>query len=137
MRISLYDLLSAKNGIEPSSLTRRIQLALCIARAVRSFYRLGWLHNDLRSENIPFFPRSQDESKSSLHYDIASPILAGFSFSRFAPPMETSEGPSVDPWRDIFRQANALGEASESLNALNARICALLVRSGTIRHDPS
>ncbi|KAM3087807.1 hypothetical protein ACMFMG_001877 [Clarireedia jacksonii] len=114
---SLYDLFSAKDGIEPPSLTARIQLSLCIARSVRSFHRAGWLHKDLRSANILFFPRSPNDSKNSPQYDIESPVLAGFSFSRFASPTEISEQPSADPQRDVYRHPDALGEASESFNA--------------------
>jgi hypothetical protein len=53
---TLLDLFSAKHDLEPPSLTSRIPLALQIARIVRDFHRTDWLHKDLRSEKILFFP---------------------------------------------------------------------------------
>jgi hypothetical protein len=58
---SLKDLFGAKDGMDPPSLTDRIQFALSIAQSINSFHRAGWLHKDLRSE-IYFFSRPKTAS---------------------------------------------------------------------------
>ncbi|KAI1413516.1 prion-inhibition and propagation-domain-containing protein [Hypoxylon sp. FL1857] len=108
---SLLDLFSARDGIEPPSLTDRVTLALCIARLVQNFHRAGWLHKNLRSQNILFFPR-EDGSIS-----LEEPFLAGFAFSRLGSPTEISEQPSQDTQLDIYRHPQALGEPTTSFNA--------------------
>jgi hypothetical protein len=108
---TLLGLFSAKDGIEPPSLTTRIQLALEIARIVRNFHRADWLHK-VRSENILFFGSSNDPQQL-----IKAPKLAGFGYARLDRPTEISEQPSEDPKRDIYRHPDALGAPSESFNA--------------------
>jgi len=115
---SLKDLFGVKDGIEPPSLTDRIQLALNIARSIRSFHRAGWLHKDLRSENILFFSARESPNIKAPESKISNPILAGFSFARFASPSEISEQPSADPKRDIYRHPSAMGEPSLSFNMM-------------------
>ncbi|KAI1207869.1 prion-inhibition and propagation-domain-containing protein [Annulohypoxylon truncatum] len=108
---SLLDLFSARDGIEPPSLTDRIQLALSIARLVQNFHRAGWLHKSLRSQNILFFPQAD----GSLALE--DPFLAGFAFARFGSPTEISEQPSANPTFDIYRHPHALGDPTTSFSA--------------------
>jgi hypothetical protein len=115
---SLKDLFGVKDGIEPPSLTDRIQLALNIAQSIRSFHRTGWLHKDLRSENILFFSAREGPDIKTAESKISNPILAGFSFARFASPSEISEQPSADPKRDIYRHPSAMGEPSVSFDMM-------------------
>ena len=112
---SLRDLFSPKDGIEPPSLTVRIQLGLRIAHTIRAFHRAGWLHKDLRSENILFFPEPHSSVKAET--ELSNPVLAGFSFARLASPSEISEQPSENPKRDIYRHPDAMGEPSISFDA--------------------
>jgi hypothetical protein len=114
---SLLDLFHARNGIEPPSLTDRIQLAVSLARAVQDFHRAGWFHKSLRSENILFFP-AHEASSSVPRELLASPYLAGFEFSRLDGASELSEQPFSDPARDIYRHPSALGAPTESFSAL-------------------
>jgi hypothetical protein len=105
-------------GMSPS-VTERIQLALRITQSVKYFHTAGWLHKNLRSENILFW----DTSNSALNsppipsFALSEPILAGFAFSRQDSPSEISEQPSSDPQRDIYRHPEAMGEPSESFSA--------------------
>lgn len=97
-------------GIEPPSLTVRIQLALRIARIIQSFHRAGWLH-----KNILFLPSSDITNPSSIPDNL---FLAGFSFARADSPTEISEQPSGDPKHDIYRHPAALGEPTENFSAI-------------------
>ncbi|MCJ1458611.1 hypothetical protein MMC28_008984 [Mycoblastus sanguinarius] len=90
------------------SVTERLRLALEISRSVKYFHTAGWLHKNLRSENILLLP-----SQSLL----ANPLLAGFAFSRLNSPSEISDYPSVDPQRDLYRHPDAMGDPSVSFSA--------------------
>lgn len=103
--ISLLDLL---NGSQPS-VTYRLNLATALLRTINIFHTGGWLHKDLRSENILFFPTSSTSHPLSSNL---TPYLTGFQFSRLDNRTEISENPSSNPSHDIYRHRNALGEPS-------------------------
>ena len=87
-------------------MTDRLKLALRITQSVRYFHMAGWLHKNLRSENVIIF------SPFSLAY----PTLAGFTYSRQDSLSEISEQPSADPQREIYRHPDAMGEPTESFS---------------------
>lgn len=97
-------------GLNPS-VTERLQLALQITQSVKYFHTAGWLHKNLRSENILFWP--VDASVSPL----SRPVLVGFAFSRQDSPSQISEQPSSNPHHDIYRHPEAMGEPSVSFSA--------------------
>ena len=97
-------------GLNPS-VTERVQLALQITQSVKYFHTAGWLHKNLRSENVLFWP--VDASISPL----SRPVLVGFAFSRQDSPRQISEQPSSNPHRDIYRHPEAMGEPSVSFSA--------------------
>ena len=97
-------------GLNPS-VTERVQLALEITQSVKYFHTAGWLHKNLRSENILFWP--VDTSISPL----SRPALVGFGFSRQDSTSQISEQPSSNPNRDIYRHPEAMGEPSVSFTA--------------------
>lgn len=94
------------------SVTECLKLALDVTESVRQFHTAGWLHKNLRSDNIVLLS-SDDPTWLPLSY----PVLAGFAFSRLDSPSEISEQPSVDPQRDIYRHPEAMGEPSASFSA--------------------
>ncbi|KAL8804433.1 MAG: hypothetical protein Q9182_002538 [Xanthomendoza sp. 2 TL-2023] len=91
------------------SVADRVQLALKITESVRRFHTAGWLHKNLRSENILLW--------SPGHLGFSCPVLAGFAFARLDSPSELSEQPSTDPQRDIYRHPEAMGDASTLFSA--------------------
>lgn len=97
-------------GLNPS-VTERVQLALQITQSVKYFHTAGWLHKNLRSENILFW---QDDASIST---LSRPVLVGFGFSRQDSPSQISEQPSSNPNRDIYRHPEAMGEPSVSFSA--------------------
>ncbi|KAL8724265.1 MAG: hypothetical protein Q9181_006905 [Wetmoreana brouardii] len=98
-------------SISPS-VTERLQLALRITESVRQFHTGGWLHKNLRSENILLF--TSGNTSMSAEFPLMNPVLAGFAFSRLDSPSAISEQPSADPQRDIYRHPEAMGEPSTS-----------------------
>lgn len=108
--VSLLDIL--RDSSAPlTSVTVRLNIALSICRTLLTLHTADWLHKDLRSENILFFPSSAGSTISAL---LARPYLTGFSFSRFDCPEAISEQPSANPSHDIYRHPQALGEPSTS-----------------------
>jgi Prion-inhibition and propagation len=73
---SLYEYLSSPDfeDFQPA-LGQRFELARKLTRGFLQFHQLGWLHKNIRSHNIIFFP----ESETAL---IESPFILGFAFSR-------------------------------------------------------
>lgn len=93
------------------SVTERIRLALQLTQSIKYFHTAGWLHLNLRSENVLFW--SSDTAIPSL----SQPVVAGFTFSRPDSPREFSEEFYYDSPRDIYRHPNAMGGPSESFSA--------------------
>ncbi|KAL9038945.1 MAG: hypothetical protein Q9214_005078 [Letrouitia sp. 1 TL-2023] len=96
-------------GLSPS-VTERIKLALQLTKSLHYLHTAGWLHKDLRSENILFLPTNESST-------VANPVFAGFAFARLDSPCAISEQPSADPQHDIYRHPDAMGEPSTSFTA--------------------
>jgi len=107
---SLLDLLRDSTIRSPSA-TTRLAIALNLCRTILTLHTAGWLHKDLRSENILFFSQAYPNESAAFW---SRPYLTGFAFSRYDTPDAISEHPSADPQRDIYRHPNALGEPSTS-----------------------
>jgi Prion-inhibition and propagation len=107
---SLQDFLRGSKT-QPPSVTVRIKLALEICRTVLTVHTAGWLHKNIRSENVLFFPSPSTSISSSV---LGKPFLTGFTFSRANSPVEISDQASEDPQLDIYRHPHALGEPSAS-----------------------
>jgi hypothetical protein len=103
-----YFLSSSK--LSQPSVTARIKLALDICRTVQTIHTAGWLHKNIRSENILFFAPPQGDNTNPLD----RPYLAGFSFAREDSATAISDQASADPILDIYRHPQALGEPSLS-----------------------
>jgi serine/threonine protein kinase len=108
--VSLLDILRDSAAPQPS-VTVRLNIALSICRTLLTLHNAGWLHKDLRSENIMFFPSSAGSTMSAL---LARPFVTGFAFSRFDSPEAISEQPSANSSHDIYRHPQALREPSIS-----------------------
>ncbi|KAF4432628.1 hypothetical protein FACUT_8316 [Fusarium acutatum] len=106
---SLLSILSKSSGPLPD-VGMRLRLAAQVCETLLSFHTAGWLHKDMRSENILLVSPTSSPSIDRL----SRPYLCGFSFARQGSPTEISEQPSEDVSRDIYRHPKALGEPSES-----------------------
>ncbi|KAL2417597.1 hypothetical protein ABEF95_011930 [Exophiala dermatitidis] len=100
---SLNELIRENKTLKSPSVTTRLDIALKLANTLLILHTAGWLHKDLRSENVVFFDN-----------DWSVPYVTGFSFSRQDSPAEISEQPSSEPQADIYRHPHALGEPSTS-----------------------
>ncbi len=122
--ISLHDVL--RDPAMQPSVTARLGLIVNLCSTLLALHTAGWLHKDIRSENILFFLTAQrnagSDSRSTFPSTrLSKPYLAGFAFSRVDSPTEISEQPCADPLRDIYRHPNALGDPSTSCEKLMDR----------------
>nr|RBQ88535.1 hypothetical protein FVER53263_20046 [Fusarium verticillioides] len=106
---SLLSVLSKSSGPLPD-VGMRLRLAVQVCQTLLSFHTAGWLHKDMRSENILLVSPASSPSINRP----SRPYLCGFSFARQGSPTEISEQPSEDLSRDIYRHPKALGEPSDS-----------------------
>ena len=111
---SLLDFLSIGAKYSPG-VTERMRLTLIIAKAIHQMHMAGWLHKNLRSENILFFPPPDAPTNWT---SIAGPYLVGFSYARIDSPDEISERLSKDQDKDIYRHPSSLGEPSVKFDKL-------------------
>ncbi|KAL4976596.1 prion-inhibition and propagation-domain-containing protein [Aspergillus desertorum] len=107
---SLQDLMRDSAVPRPPSVTARLRLALQVCRTVLTVNTAGWLHKNIRSENILFFTLPGIATGSAD--PLLRPYVCGFAFSRADSPVEISDQASEDPLLDIYRHPQALGEPS-------------------------
>ncbi|KAJ4387290.1 hypothetical protein N0V93_007879 [Gnomoniopsis smithogilvyi] len=97
---------NAKGKHRPT-LNERVRMALTIAKAIRKWHLVGWVHQGISSHNIIFFFR---ESCSIERPDYSEPFLKGFEFSR--PDSDPSIGRAVDDLElNVYRHPNRQGVA--------------------------
>ncbi|KAI2993913.1 hypothetical protein CBS147346_10788 [Aspergillus niger] len=96
--------------MKPLSVTSRLELALAICRTVLTVHTAGWLHKNIRSENIIFFGNTESSGDADAA-NLKSPYLAGFTFSRTNSAVEISDQVSEHPLRDIYRHPHSLGQS--------------------------
>ena len=74
--------------------SEKLRLAKALVNAVSSFHLSGWVHKNINSFNIVFFPK---DSNKLENLDIGEPYVVGFNYSRPNTPNVVSFG--ADPSR--------------------------------------
>jgi hypothetical protein len=112
---TLFDSFSATKRVP---LGHRIHLSHALAVAVENFHRVGWVHKELRSQNIVFFAFNQhrnaeDRTKQAylpeLGVDFSKPYLFGFEYSR-PDDAETSLMPDFSTETNVYRHPERWGK---------------------------
>ncbi|OCK99631.1 uncharacterized protein K441DRAFT_673186 [Cenococcum geophilum 1.58] len=103
---TLQDLLQ-NNSIIPS-LTTRFSLAVELANTVLYLHSAGWLHKNLRSENIVFFLPTPDLPTLSF------PYVMGYQLARIDCNNEITEQAPNNREADMYRHPETLGETRRS-----------------------
>lgn len=90
----------------------RLQLAFSIATAVSNLHRVGWVHKDLRSDNIVLFGKTNTSTAVNTditaQLDFSTPYLFGFEYSR-PEDDETAKTPDFDPATLIYKHPDRWG----------------------------
>jgi len=109
-KTSLYDLFDTVPHV---SLGRRIAIAKAIAEAVLQLHTAGWLHKNLRSENIVFFTEKGSPASKAV---VSDPYIFGYDLAR----PDTQAGAAytqmadIDLARDLYRHPKAQGHDREA-----------------------
>lgn len=85
---NLYQHGNADSGLVPD-LGERFDLAKALVTTVFNIHNIGWVHKNIQSKNILFWPKAD----SSNEPDLSKPYLMGFDISRPNQPGEVSEKP--------------------------------------------
>jgi serine/threonine protein kinase len=112
--VSLRDILGGAKGPKAPSVSTRIELALQIAQSIHYFHTAGWMHKNIRSENIRFFAERSSSFTEGAESLLTEPMITGFTFARLDAPGEITDKPSAEPARDIYRHASTLNGVAES-----------------------
>ncbi|KAA8911285.1 kinase-like domain-containing protein [Sphaerosporella brunnea] len=113
---TLFDSFSAAKRVP---LGHRIQLSYALAVAIENLHRVGWVHKELRSQNIVFFAHEepgQDQTKPraeaylpELAIDVGKPYLFGFEYSR-PDDAETALMPDFSTETNVYRHPERWGK---------------------------
>jgi hypothetical protein len=95
---SLWEYMSS--SYKPS-LSARLQLARELARSVLLLHSANWMHKALSSDNVVFFPQSDERS-------LENPFIVGFDYSRPADLDAPSQKLQKDARIDIYRNPKCL-----------------------------
>lgn len=107
---TLGDLYAIKKRV---ALGIRINLAYVLAVAVGNFHRVGWVHKELKSDNILFFHRSlpleRRSPRGATDLDLSQPFLFGFESSR-PEDGETVQKTDYTPKNNAYRHPERWGK---------------------------
>ena len=107
--VSLPRLLET-GGTSPPSVTTRLSIALRLLQGVKYTHTTGWLHRNIRSENIVFFVNQGAALRTGDCSVIPKPTLVGFAFARLDEVL-LSIGPAPSyPPTDIYQHPFYIGE---------------------------
>ncbi|KAI1742958.1 kinase-like protein [Xylaria scruposa] len=89
----------------------RFKLASTLVASLFEFHSVGWLHKNLMSSNVIFFPKTQNDIDAStsnpLHHSkvIREPFLVGFNHSRPEDPFALTSAPAQSDLRHYHHPA--------------------------------
>lgn len=110
--VTLYKLLENASGADILALGERFEIAKAITKTVFEIHNMGWLHKNVSSRNILFWP--QRSMKNPDEYILGKPYLVGFDISRPNLPGEKTEKPVADRIDDVYRHPRYKGANAES-----------------------
>ncbi|TPX17028.1 uncharacterized protein E0L32_012320 [Thyridium curvatum] len=94
------------------SLSARVALIRTLAESLEKLHAVNWLHKDVRSDNIIFFSREEDDL-----LDLKKPYLSGFDYSRPESSVSLSENAPTSLCNDLYRHPNVQGGPVERSGA--------------------
>lgn len=104
---TLREMLSAPSA--RPSLNLRISYAIILFETILQLHTAGWLHKELRSENILFIQNSSTESPSDQSLLRSKMYIAGYVYARADGPLEFTEPPESEAEADLYRHPQYLG----------------------------
>jgi hypothetical protein len=93
------------------SLNLRISYAIILFETILQLHTAGWLHKELRSENILFIQNSSTEPPSDQSLLRSKMYLAGYVYARADGPLEFTEPLESEAEADLYRHSLYLGNS--------------------------
>ncbi|KAL9125627.1 MAG: hypothetical protein Q9217_005194 [Psora testacea] len=106
---SLADLMA--NPYFRPALNHRLGVAVDLAETILQLHTTGWLHKDVRPENVLFFNMT---TKACQQKEPWNTYLGGYHFARADNPLETTEDPLSRDFSDLYRHPASLGSQRPS-----------------------
>ncbi|KAM0798968.1 prion-inhibition and propagation-domain-containing protein [Usnea florida] len=91
-------------------LGERFDLAKALISTVFEIHNIGWMHKNINSKNVLFWPKLNTKDEPNLR----RPYLIGFDISRPNQPGEVSEKPLSRPEDDLYRHPDYKGPQARS-----------------------
>lgn len=109
--VTLHQLLTrATKPSDIPDLGERFDLAKALVSTVFEIHNIGWMHKNINSKNILFWPKANTRGEP----DLRRPYLMGFDISRPNQPGEVSEKPLSRPEDDLYRHPDYKGPNARS-----------------------
>ena len=90
------------------SLNERLSLAVTLLDTLLNLHTSGWLHKELRSDNIILMRREDDEGAARNDLSTYSIYIVGYVYSRLDSPGEMTEPLKSEPEADLYRHPSLL-----------------------------
>ena len=110
--MTLYKLLETASPADIPALGERFDIAKAITKTIFEIHNMGWLHKNVSSRNILFWPRRSPVNPDE--FVLGKPYLVGFDISRPNLPGEMTEKPVADRIDDVYRHPKYRGSKPES-----------------------
>jgi hypothetical protein len=99
----------ASQAASPPSLNERLSISIMLLEALLNLHTSGWLHKDLRSDNIIFIQKYRPREDKRLDLASYSLYIAGYVCSRADQPDEMTEPFYSEAENDLYRHPHLLG----------------------------
>lgn len=107
--VQLYTLKEQlRRTISTPSLNERIRLAICLVETVLQLHTSGFVHKEIRSDNVLFFRAKSSSAPPSAN--AFGPYLGGYVYARADNPLEATESPETVFEANLYRHPLTLAK---------------------------
>lgn len=93
------------------SLNERLSISVTLLETLLNLHTSGWLHKELRSENIIFIRKADGVGDDDVDLSTYSTYVAGYVYARADDPGEMTEPLKSDLEADLYRHPLSLGSS--------------------------
>lgn len=93
------------------SLNERLSISVTLLKTLLNLHTSGWLHKELRSDNIIFIRKADDDGDDNVDLSTYSMYVAGYVYARADNPGEMTEPLKSALEADLYRHPLSLGSS--------------------------
>lgn len=102
------------HSLTAPSLNERLSISVTLLETLLNLHTSGWLHKELRSENIIFIPKADGVGGDNVDLSTHSMYVAGYVYARADDPGEMTEPLASELEADLYRHPSSLGSLRPS-----------------------